>query len=64
MHVSPIKRRDFLRAIKKANFVYDRTSGDHEIYVNAEGKHISIPYGKEINAVMGRRLLKENGIKL
>lgn len=62
-HVSPIKLKHFINVIKKNGFEYDRTSGDHYIY-KRNGKHISIPHGKEINAVLARRLLKENNIKL
>lgn len=62
-HVSPMKRRDFIKLLRKNGFEFDRTSGDHLIYINDKGVHISIPYGNEINAMLARRLIKENNLR-
>lgn len=61
-HVAPIKHKKFIQLLKKNGFVYDRSSGNHDIYVR-NGSHISVPYDVEINAVLARRLIKENNLK-
>lgn len=54
--------RAFKKLLKKNGFVIDRKKGSHIIYVNVDGEHISIPYGKEINAMLAQRLIKENNL--
>lgn len=56
---------DIRKAVKILNdngFRYERSKGDHDIYVK-DGKHITIPYkSKGINKMLWRRLVKENGL--
>lgn len=53
---------EFIRIVRKNGFFYDRHNGDHAIYVNNKGSHISIP--KKLNSVIARRLIKENNLNL
>lgn len=57
--------REFRKILKKNGYTLQRTSGDHEIWINAQGKHISIPNnGKCINIMITRRLIKENNLRV
>lgn len=53
-------QREFIRIIKNNGFQYNRHNGDHAIYVNDKGRHISIP--KNLECVIARRLIKENNL--
>ena len=51
--------RSFIKILRKNNYILDRYSGSHSIYVN--GKHtISVP--KKLNKMIALRLIKENGL--
>ena len=52
--------REFVRIVKKNGFYYSRHKGDHSIYVNDRGEHISIPH--KLACVIARRLIKENNL--
>ena len=52
--------REFVRVVVANSFYYDRHNGDHAIYVNDKGRHISIP--KNLECVIARRLIKENNL--
>lgn len=52
--------REFIKIVKFNGFHYDRHNGDHAIYVNDKGRHISIP--KNLECVIARRLIKENNL--
>lgn len=52
--------REFIRIVKNNGFQYNRHNGDHAIYVNDKGRHISIP--KNLECVIARRLIKENNL--
>ena len=52
--------REFTKIVKFNGFHYDRHNGDHAIYVNDKGRHISIP--KNLECVIARRLIKENNL--
>lgn len=52
--------REFIRIVKFNGFRYSRHSGDHAIYVNDKGRHISIP--RNLECVIARRLIRENGL--
>ena len=54
--------REFVKIVKANGFHYDRHSGDHAIYLNDKGKHISIP--AKLESVIARRLIKENSLEL
>lgn len=53
-------QREFIKIVKFNGFYYDRHSGDHAIFVNDKGKHISIPH--HLNSVIALRLIKENNL--
>lgn len=52
--------REFIKIVEFNGFYYDRHNGDHAIYVNDKGGHISIP--KNLECVIARRLIKENNL--
>ena len=52
--------REFIRIVEFNGFCYSRHNGDHAIYVNDKGRHISIP--KNLESVIARRLIKENNL--
>ena len=54
--------REFIKIAKRNGFQYVRSTGDHFIYVNNNGKHSSIPL--HLESVIARRLIKENNLKL
>lgn len=55
-------QKEFIRIVEKNGFHYDRYNGSHAIYVNDEGRHISIPHNLE--CVIARRLTKENNLDI
>ena len=55
-------QREFVKIVTKNGFYYSRHNGDHAIYVNDEGRHISIP--KKLECVIARRLIKENNLNI
>lgn len=50
----------FIKVLKK-NGYHSRNNGSHSIYINSQGKHITIPL--RIEVVIARRLIKENNLK-
>ena len=54
--------REFVKIVEANGFHYDRHSGDHAIYLNDKGRHISIP--AKLESVIARRLIKENSLEL
>lgn len=52
--------RELIKIVEFNGFYYDRHNGDHAIYVNDKGRHISIP--KNLECVIARRLIKENNL--
>lgn len=54
--------REFVKIVKANGFHYDRHSGDHAIYLNDKGRHISVP--AKLESVIARRLIKENSLEL
>lgn len=55
-------QREFIRICVANGFYYSRHNGDHAIYVNDKGRHISIP--KNLECVIARRLIKENNLQI
>ena len=53
--------REFVKVVKHNGFSYNRHNGDHAIYVNKDGRHISIP--QKLECVIARRLIKENNLE-
>lgn len=52
--------KEFVGIVRRNGFHYNRSSGDHFIYVNKYGKHISIP--RNLNPCIALRLIKENSL--
>lgn len=55
-------RRQFEKILKQNKFYLDRCKGDHFIYVNEKGTHISVPF--KLNACIALRLIKQNNLKI
>lgn len=54
--------REFVKVVRHNGFSYNRHSGDHAIYVNKDGRHISIPHN--LQCVIARRLIRENNLEI
>ena len=54
--------REFIKIVEFNGFYYNIHNGDHAIYVNDNGRHISIP--KNLECVIARRLIKENNLEV
>lgn len=54
-------QREFIRIVRRNGFSYSRHNGDHAIYVNDRGRHISIP--QKLECVIARRLIRENKLE-
>lgn len=54
--------REFIKIVEFNGFYYNRCKGDHAIYVNDKGKHVSIP--KNLECVIALRLIKENNLEV
>ena len=52
--------REFIKIVENNGFLYKRHRGDHAIYINKAGRHISIP--KNLECVVAYRLIKENNL--
>lgn len=63
MKAKRFSEREMKQILKDNGFVLDRTKGGHAIYVR-NGKHISIPNGRQPNQMMFQRLVKENDLKI
>lgn len=49
--------KEFNNILKMNGYSLSRQKGDHRIYVNTSGRHISVKY--PINPCISRRLIKE-----
>ena len=54
--------REFIKIVEFSGFYYNRCKGDHAIYVNDKGRHISIP--KNLESVIALRLIRENNLEV
>ena len=54
-------QREFIKICIANGFYYSRHNGDHAIYVNDRGRHISIP--SNLESVIALRLIKENNLE-
>lgn len=52
--------KEFVRVLVANGFSYNRSRGDHDIYTDANGRHISVP--TRIACVIARRLIRENNL--
>lgn len=53
-------QKEFIKIVKKNGYYCARYNGSHAIYVNDEGRHISIP--RNLECVIALRLIKENNL--
>lgn len=51
------ERREFEKILSSNGYKLNRNSGSHHIYVNENGRHISVKY--PVNPCISRRLIKE-----
>lgn len=54
-------QREFIKICEANGFHFSRQRGGHSIYINKNGKHISIP--SNLECVIARRLIKENNLE-
>ena len=52
--------REFIKIVKLNGYFYNRSNRDHDIFINDNGDHISIP--NHLECVVARRLIKENNL--
>ena len=52
--------REFIKIVKLNGYFYYRSNRDHDIFINDNGDHISIP--NHLECVIARRLIKENNL--
>ena len=52
--------REFIKIVKLNCYFYNRSNRDHDIFINDNGDHISIP--NHLECVIARRLIKENNL--
>ena len=52
--------RGFIKIVKLNGYFYNRSNRDHDIFINDNGDHISIP--NHLECVIARRLIKENNL--
>lgn len=55
-------QREFIKICIANGFYYSRHNGDHAIYVNDRGRHMSIP--SSLECIIARRLVKENNLEV
>ena len=48
------------KIVERNGFYFSRCSGSHFIYINSNGRHISIP--RKLKSVIALRLIKENNL--
>lgn len=56
------KIKEFLRVLERNGYYYSRHNGDHYIYVNKNGRHISVP--QKPADVICRRLIREHKLDI
>lgn len=52
--------REFIKIVKLNGYFYNRSNRDHDIFINDNGDHISIP--NHLECIIARRLIKENNL--
>ena len=52
--------REFIKIVKLNGYFYNRSNRGHDIFINDNGDHISIP--NHLECVIARRLIKENNL--
>ena len=60
--VLSLKRRDLIKKLKAAGFVFDRSGHDHDIYCRGADEE-QIPRHREIKEPLAKAILRKWGIK-
>lgn len=55
-------RREFIKIVESNGYYYSRSNGSHAIYVNRQGRHITIP--RNLLDFIAKRLIKENNLNI
>ena len=58
----PLKRRDLIKKLEEAGFVFLEHGGNHDTYVR-NGQKEQIPRHAEINEITAKKILKKWGLK-
>ncbi len=53
---------DFVKAVARIGFVWDRTEGSHMILVGPGGRTISVPSHRELGRGLLRALIRDAGL--
>ncbi|WP_408648708.1 type II toxin-antitoxin system HicA family toxin [Tumidithrix elongata] len=63
--LATVKAKEFIRAIEKLGFYFDRQKGSHAVYKNADGKRVVIPIhsGKDIKQGTLMGMIQDVGIE-
>ena len=55
---------DFVKAVGKAGFVWDRTEGSHMILVGPSRRRLSVPRHRELGPGLLRVLIRDAGLTI
>ena len=59
----PVKSEDdFVKAVARIGFVWDRTEGSHMILVDPGGRTLSVPRHRELGRGLLRSLIRDAGL--
>ncbi|MCY3958408.1 MAG: type II toxin-antitoxin system HicA family toxin [Chloroflexi bacterium] len=53
---------EFVRAVARIGFVWDRTHGSHMILIGPAGLRLSVPRQKELGRGLLRALIRDSGL--
>ena len=53
---------EFVKAVAKTGFVWDRTEGSHMILVGQMGRRLSVPRHRELGRGLLRSLIRDAGL--
>ncbi len=56
-----MKRKDLLKKLENAGFVFDRHGSNHDIYIRGNDQE-SIPRHKEINEQLAKHIIRKWGL--
>ena len=53
---------EFVKAVAKIGFVWDRTEGSHMILIGPNGRRLSVPRHRELGRGLLRALIRDAGL--
>ena len=53
---------EFVRAVAKVGFAWDRTQGSHMILIGPRGRRLSVPRHRELGPGLLRALIRDAGL--